>query len=418
MPITRRTVLTSSLVAAVPGFLRARDRQAVRVGIMGLSRGTSLAKSFAAVPDTIVAAVCDADSKRTADCLASLQKAKVPAPKAVKDFRELLDDQSIDVFICAAPNFWHAPASILACQAGKHVYVEKPCSHTPHEGERLVTAARKHNRTVQMGTQRRSHPKFIEAIGELRKGVIGNVYFGQGWYQNNRPSIGRGQAVAVPAHLDFDAWQGPVTRRPYVSNLVHYNWHWRWHWGNGELGNNGVHYIDILRWGLGVTYPERVTSSGGRYKFDDDQETPDTHVVNFEFPGKKMITWEGFSRNQLPHHKPVEMLFHGESGTMTLDGGGYTIYDNKAREVKKATGTASDVTHAANMIDCVRGTAKPNAEIAEGATSTLLCHLGNIAHRVGRPLSCDPATGRIRNDADASSHWTKEYAKGWAEVMA
>jgi predicted dehydrogenase len=277
----------------------------------------------------------------------------------------------------------------------------------------MVAAARAHDRHVQMGNQRRSWPAIIEAMQALKDGVIGRVYFGQAWYTNTRPSIGRGEAKEPPVGLDYDLWQGPAPRRPFRSNYLHYNWHWFWAWGNGELGNNGIHMLDLLRWGLGVEYPTLATSAGGRYRFHDDQETPDTHVVSYNFPGDKTITWEGFSCNQIPREKPVDCLFQGETGSLAIGGPGYVVYDPKGKEVRRQTGPGGDEVHIANLLAAVRGSAKPNSEIAEGHKSTLLCHLGNIAHRTGRTLHCDPASGKVVNDPDAMKFWAREYAAGW-----
>jgi predicted dehydrogenase len=314
--------------------------------------------------------------------------------------------------VCAACNHWHAPSAILACQAGKHVYVEKPCSHNPREGELLVAAARKADRRVQMGNQRRSYPKIIEAMQALREGAIGRVYFAQSWYTNNRPTIGKGEAGTPPAGLDYELWEGPAPHRAFKSNYLHYNWHWFWHWGNGELGNNGVHMIDLCRWGLGADYPSQVTSAGGRYRYKDDQETPDTHVVSFDFPGGRTATWEGFSCNQIPL-KAVEVLFQGETGSLAIIGNGYAVFDPKGKEVKKVPGTSSDEMHIDNLLAAIRSGEKLNSEIEEGHKSTLLCHLGNIAHRTGRTLHCDPTNGRVKDDPAALKMWSREYASGW-----
>ena len=188
-------------------------------------------------------------------------------------------------WLVAAPDHWHAPAAILACQAGKHVYVEKPCCHNPREGELAIAAARRHKRVVQVGTQRRSWPGVIEGIDKLRTGAIGRVLYSRGWYNNRRASIGHGKPAPVPAWLDYTLWQGPVPERPYRDNILPYFWHWYWHWGTGELGNNGVHALDMCRWGLGVDYPTHVSSGGGRYRYDDDGQTPDTHTVTYDFDG-------------------------------------------------------------------------------------------------------------------------------------
>ncbi|MCI0641829.1 MAG: Gfo/Idh/MocA family oxidoreductase, partial [Gemmataceae bacterium] len=317
----------------------------------------------------------------------------------------------VDIVVVATCNHWHAPGTIAACNAGKHVYVEKPCSHNPREGELMVQAARKHKRHVQMGNQRRSWPRVIEAMDELRKGVIGRVYFAQAWYTNNRPSIGRGKEGPPPKSLDYDLWQGPAPRRPYRSNYLHYNWHWFWHWGNGELGNNGVHSIDLCRWGLGVNYPIKATSAGGRYRYEDDQETPDTHVVSFEFEGRKMISWEGLSCSR---PRPVDHVrFHGENGILSMTDSEYVITDAARKEVRRVPIVTGDAMHVENFLNAIRNNTRLNSEIEEGHKSTLLCHLGNIAQRTGRTLHCNAANGHIDNDKAAMGYWSREYEKGW-----
>lgn len=416
----RRTFLGAAAGLALGAAAsRAADSSSpadrVVVGVMGMGgRGTGLAGLFASQPGARIAYVCDVDRARAgaaADAVA--RRDKTPAPNPVGDFRRILDDKAVDILVVATCNHWHAPAAILGCQAGKHVYVEKPCSHNPREGELLVKAARKHDRRVQMGNQRRSWPKIIEAVQFVRDGGLGRAYFAQSWYTANRGSIGRGVAKDPPEGLDWDLWQGPAPRRPFKSNYLHYNWHWFWHWGNGELGNNGVHMIDLCRWGLGVDYPSRVVSSGGRYRYEDDQETPDTHTVAFDFPGKKSIVWEGLSCSDIPAGRAAEVIFVGEKGTLVIGGGGYTVYDPKNKEVKKESGPGSDTSHVANFLDAVRGRGKLNSEIEEGHKSTLLCHLGNIAHRTGRTLRTDPKDGHILDDKAAAALWSREYEKGF-----
>jgi predicted dehydrogenase len=388
--------------------------QKLIVGVMGTgSRGTALATAFQQLAGVEVAYVCDVDRGRADRAAGAVQKISTRAPRVVADFRRILDDKAVDILVVAACNHWHAPAAILACAANKHVYVEKPCSHNPREGELLVQIARKNKRHVQMGNQRRSWPKVIEAVEEVRKGAIGRAYFAQGWYINNRPSIGQAKDGTPPKGLDFDLWQGPAPRRPFHSNYLPYNWHWFWHWGNGELGNNGIHMIDVCRWGLGVDLPLRVTSAGGHYRHQDDQETPDTHLVTYEFDGRKAIAWEGLSCSRLPAGRIADVVFHGETGTLAINGGGYAIYDTAGKELRRATGTAGDAIHLTNFLDSIRTGARLNSEIEEAAKSTLLCHLGNIAHRTGRSLVCDPKTGQIQNDKQAMAHWTRDYEKGW-----
>src|SRR5208283_4003813 len=316
-------------------------------------------------------------------------------PQAVKDFRKILDDKNVDALTIAAPNHWHAPAAILACQAGKHVYVEKPGSHNVQEGEWMVAAARKHNRVVQMGNQRRSWPAIMEAIEKLRSGAIGTVRSARTWYNNKRGTIGKGKPAAVPQELDYALWQGPAPEREYKDNVVHYNWHWRWNWGGGELANNGIHALDLARWGLGVDCPQRVTCGGGRYHFQDDQETPDTALGVFDF-GDKVALWDCSSCHPRAADNLGFVTFYGDNGSLALPGGGgYKIFDLKGKEVGQGTSPGSDRVHFENFFDCIRSGKRPNSDIEEGQKSTLLCHLGNIAYRTGRTLTIDPKTHAI-----------------------
>lgn len=429
---TRRQFLESSLVAGAASLaagvsVTAADDppRTVTVGIMGLSRGASLMATFAAQPGVVVKYLCDVDEERANRAAARLQAEKGHPAEPISDFRRILDDPQVDALVCAAPNHWHAPASILALHAGKHVYVEKPCSHNPWEGEMLVAAARKASKAVQMGTQRRSGATYQQAISMLRDGVIGRVYLARSWYNNLRPAVTLGPPADPPPHFDWNLWQGPAPRRPYRDYLIngqptsHYNWHWFWHWGNGELGNNGVHALDICRWGLGADYPIRVTSSGGRYRYEDDQETPDTHTVAFEFEGRKQAVWEGLSCNK---HKVDSgfVSFYGDNGVLAIDGSGnFQVFDVNDRVVEEVKGRLDDGDHVRNFLTAIReGTPLAlNAEILEGHRSTLLCHLGNIAHRVGRTLHCDPANGHIQGDEEAMALWKREYEPGWEPTV-
>jgi len=402
---------------ARPALAGEAGRKVV-IGVMGLSRGRSLAVNFARQAGVEVKYVCDVDKDRAASCAKVVEGAGVNAPQAIGDFRKILDDRTVDALVCAAPNHWHSPATILACSAGKHVYVEKPCSHNPAEGEMMVAAARKHRRAVQMGTQRRSGPQTIEAMQKLHEGVIGRVYLVRAWYNSARGSLGRGKPAPVPSRLNYDLWQGPAPRVPYLDNRVHYNWHWFWHWGNGELGNNGIHTLDLCRWGLGGDFPIRVASSGGRYHWNDDQQTPDTHTVAFEFEGKRSITWQGLSCNR---HRTGFITFYGDKGSLDIDSnGGHTVYDGGDKVVDKVPGKSrGDTEHITNFLDAIRND-KPlalNAEIAKGHKSTLLCHLGNIAHRTGRALTTSSKNGHILGDAKAAALWTRDYEPGWEPVV-
>jgi predicted dehydrogenase len=390
------------------------------VGVMGTGgRGTELAVAYSRLTNVEIGYVCDVDRGRAERAAGQVQQsANLPenrAPRPVTDFRRILDDRAVDILVVATCNHWHAPGAILGCAAGKHVYVEKPCSHNPREGELLVQAARRYNRKVQMGNQRRSWPKIQEAMEQLKQGVIGRVYFAHGWYLNNRPETGRCTEAEVPAGLDYALWEGPAPHRPYRTNILPYKWHWFWHWGNGELGNNGIHLIDVCRWGLEVGLPTRVASTGGRYRYDDDQETPDTNVVTFDFPGRKSIRWEGLSCNRMPKGKSLDLVFHGENGSLSIDGAGYTIYNPAGDEVRKVTSPGLDQTgiHLRNFVEGIRAGVTLNSEIEEAARSTLLCHLGNIAYRTSKTLICDPRDGRIQNDPAALQLWSREYNPMW-----
>ena len=388
--------------------------QKIVLGIMSAGdRGMGLAKGFAALSQAEIAYICDPDDARAQKAAAVVAQKQPAPPKTVRDFRQMLDDRAVDAVVIAAPDHWHAPATILACDAGKHVYVEKPGSHNPREGELMVAAARKHKRVVQMGNQRRSMPGVIEAVERVRRGEMGRVLWARGWYNNARPSIGRGNVAPVPDWLDWTLWQGPAPERPYRDNIVHYNWHWFWHWGTGELGNNGIHSLDICRWGLGVDCPLRVTAGGGKYHYDDDQETPDTHVVTYDF-GDRGITWEG--RNW--HRRGFEgstfgIVFYGEQGTLVIDGAGYRVYDPQNNEIGQGSGPRGDAPHLQNFLDAIASGARLNSDIEEGQKSTLLCHLGNIAYRTGRTIDLDPDTRRIVGDPEAAALWGREYRPGW-----
>jgi predicted dehydrogenase len=435
--IERRTFLRTAAVAGVglsvsgglaEAFAPPSDR--VRVAIMGCNgRGAQLAKILASQPTAEIAYICDVDDRAIAKGIKAVQTGNASAkPTGVKDFRKALDDKNVDALVIAAPDHWHAPAAILACNAGKHVYVEKPCGHNPHEGEMVVAAARKHQRVVQMGSQRRSWPNIIDIVSQLRDGsAIGRAYYAKGWYTNTRQTIGVGKPSAVPAWLDYELWQGPAPRKPLQDNLIHYNWHWFWNWGTGEACNNGTHEIDVMRWGLGVEFPSRVVSAGGRYQYQDDWQFPDTQVVAYDFADRKSISWETRSCNgRLAEGLDRGVVFYGENGSVAIDGNGYTIYDQKNKVVKTVKsgkdesggstigpGDQLDAYHLVNFLDAVRENKTPSADIAEGHRSVLLCHLGNIAWKTGRAITCDTTNGHILNDPEAAKLWQREYEPGW-----
>ena len=401
----------------------------IRVACMGVnSRGLAVGKNFAHQKNCEVLHVCDVDSRAADICIDAIGKIQTAKPKATPDFRNALEDKDLDALIVTAPDHWHAPAALLACSAGKHVYLEKPCSHNPNEGEMLVKSAEKHKRVLQMGNQRRSWPNVAGAIAELHAGVIGRPYFAKTWYTNNRASIGIGKETAVPEWLNYDLWQGPAPRKAYKDNLIHYNWHWFWHWGTGEALNNGTHMIDLARWGLNVEYPTKVNSTGGRYMYQDDWQTPDTQVINLEFENKSMISWEGRSCNgKSIEANSVGIIFYAEQGSMVIESGNsYKIYDLKNNLVKEVKNNFTvdarnlsdpsqnlDALHILNFFDGIRLGTRLNSDIVSGHQSTLLVQLGNISQRVGRSLDINPKNGHILNDKGAMKFWSREYEKGW-----
>ncbi len=423
------SLLLSPLLSPANSFFKGAPNNKVVIAIMGSnSRGTFLAQNFSRIPNVEVAYICDPDANVLTKTIAAVEKITGKKPTGITDIRKLLEKKDFDGLAIAAPDHWHTPAAIMALQAGKHVYVEKPCSHNPREGELLVQASQKYKGLVQMGSQRRTFNNVKDMINRLHTGAIGRVYFARGWYVNNRKSIGNGTIIPVPANLNFDLWQGPAPRRDYKSNLVHYNWHWFWHWGTGEALNNGTHELDVMRWGLGVDFPTQVVSAGGRFHFNDDWETPDTQTITYNFPNNTACTWEGRSCNGYNSEGSGRgVIFYGDQGTIVYPGANsFKVFDlaNKlVAEVKDDTPfdasnivsplESLDSLHLVNFCEAIRGNEKINAPITEGHKSTLLPQLGNIAFRVGRNLKCDPANGHILNDTDAMKLWQRDYEKGW-----
>jgi len=427
----RQSALAGAGILLSPSVFSIGRSQSEKViiGVVGTnSRGNYLARMFAQLPNVEVGYICDVDVNVLNKTVAEIEKLTGKKPKGEKDVRKLLEVKDLDAVVIAAPDHWHAPATLMALKAGKHVYVEKPCSHNPAEGEMLAAAASKYNKLVQMGNQRRSFPKMIEAVQALREGIIGRVYFAKGWYANARKPIGVGKVTPVPAHFDYELWQGPAPRKPYKDNLIHYNWHWFWNWGTGEALNNGTHEIDLMRWGLGVEYPTKVVSGGGRFAYKDDWETPDTQTITYEFPNNTAISWEGRSCNDYDEVKSGRgVIFYGEKGTMVIPGGDdYKVYELGSKLIKEvktdiqqadATNTMGmgeklDSLHLQNFVDSIRGKAKLNSPIVEGHKSTLLPQLGNIAYRSGSTIYCD-SYGHIKDNEVANALWSREYEKGW-----
>lgn len=347
-------------------------------------------------------------------------------PKVEKDFRKVLEDKDVDAVFIATPEHWHAPMAIMALQAGKHVYVEKPCSHNPWENNMLVAAQKKYGKKVQMGNQQRSAKTSILGVKEIKEGIIGEVYKGEAFYSNNRGSIGVGNVVDVPKTLDWELWQGPAPRAEFKDNIHPYNWHWFKNWGTGEIHNNGTHEIDICRWALGVDLPESVTSFGGKYTFDDDWEFVDNQQVTYKFKNDKFITWTGHSRGIMQPERPGRgATIYGSKGTITLSRNEYRLYalDGTLLKEEKEEGQSAttdtrgegilDVSHVANFFDAIREDKSLRSDIKDASISTMLCHLGNMAQDAGETINIDTVTGKILNNEKAMKSWKREYEAGW-----
>jgi predicted dehydrogenase len=422
--MTRRTLLQQSsafgLTAALSsvssycfGQEKAPGRK-VKVAVVALGRGMAHVQALLKIPNVEIKYLAETDPKRLEAGLKVVADKQEVSCHGVKDFRTFLEDKELDAVFIATPNYWHTPAALLAMQAGKHVYVEKPGSQNPHEAEMIVEASKKYDRLVQMGNQRRTWMK--EAIAALHGGAIGKVHFGRGFYYNTRKEVGL-LAIPAPTDLDWNLWQGPVPNDPKhdIKKYAHYDWHWLWHWGNGELGNNGIHTMDILRWGLKKDYPSKVTYNGGRYVFQDEQETPDTGTAVFDF-GDCGMEWVQSSCNPRAAEKPLaEVMFYGEGGTMAISRDSWTTYDMKGAKMGEGKGAGGgDVAHMGNFIEAIRSGEKLNSPIDEGQKSTMLCHLGNIAYRTDTVLKCDPKTGKVLNSSpEIEKLWKREYREGW-----
>ena len=390
------------------------------------SRGKAHVLAINAYPNAFLKYNCDVDDAILEEHNAWCEEHIGRVPQVEKDFRRILDDPEVDAVFIATPEHWHAPMTIMALQAGKHVYIEKPCSHNLLENEMLVAAQKKYGKVVQMGNQQRSAETSINAIREIREGVIGRVYKGEAWYSNNRESIGRGKEAPVPAGLDWELWQGPAPRTAYRDNVHPYNWHWFRAWGTGEIHNNGTHEIDICRWALGVDFPVSVSSFGGKFAHDDDWEFPDTQQVTYAFGNGSFLTWTSHSRGIMkPERQGRGVTLYGEKGTIELSRNDYKLYDlggrplkiEFERELSATTDTQGigslDVAHVANFFDAIRTGATLKAPIDDASISTHLCHLGNLAQDAGHTLEIDPETGKVTNDRGALKQWGREYEKGW-----
>ncbi len=411
MSVNRRTFLgaaSAGLLVLPARTGRAAPSERVRIAVIGLrSRGLDHTRLFAKDKGVEVVAVCDVDDAMFARPIKAAESAGAKAPRTEKDFRRLLDDKSIDAVTVAAPDHWHGLMTVMACQAGKDVYVEKPASHNIVEGRRMVEAARKYARVVQVGTQRRSSPWVAEAVEKVKGGAVGKVGMARAWIHQKRPNIGHGKPGPVPPGVDYAMWQGPAPDRPFYANRFHYNWHWFWNWSTGELGNNGIHGVDVARWGLGVNAPISVVSGGGKFVFDDDQEVPDTQITTWAFPDSCLVYEHRMWSNHPTEGSGFGIAFYGDKATLIVSEKGWHIEDGDGSKSKP--GPDGQDLHVRNFLDCIKSREKPNADIEIGHNSTRLCHLGNIAFRVGKKLNFDADRETFR-DSQADALLTREYS--------
>ena len=423
--MNRRHFLMGTAIIAGNAVVRGvqSPNDTVRVGIAGLGgRGSAHVSAWAAMKNVQIAGLCDVDETHVGEKMNALEAKGVSRPTVYTDFRQMLESKDIDAVSIATPNHWHTLQTIWACQAGKDVYVEKPCSHNVFESQQIVAAARKYNRMVQQGSQNRSNPALREAVERMRSGEIGELYMARGLCYKWRDTIGKTPVEPVPPGVDYDLWLGPAPKRPFTKNRFHYNWHWFWDTGNGDIGNQGIHEIDKARWGLGVTHPAKVTAIGGKFMFDDDQETPNTISAAYEFDvdGKKrMMTFE--VRHWISPHEAgiaegtpgntVGNQYYGSKGYLVMDGDRYYSYLGKDHQPGPSARGREE--HFANFLDAVRSRKREslNCEIEEGALSCNLVHLANISYRLGRTVHWDPKKMECVGDAEANRMLTRDYRK-------
>ncbi len=421
------TLAASSWLLGQEGRAPASER--LRVGCIGVGgRASFLMKAFAAQKDVDLLIVCDVDTNKLPAAVAAVEAINGKKPEAVADFRRVVDHQDLDIVVIGTPDHWHAIPTILACQSGKDVYVEKPDGHNIVEGQRMVAAQRKHQRIVQMGTQSRTSPHFREAMNYIKSGKLGKCLVAKAWESSRQGSIGRPADSNPPAGVDYDVWLGPAQKRPFNIRRFHGNWRWFFDLGTGDLGNDGVHRLDIARWALSTAVeaeggqplglPRVITASGGKWYFDDMQEWPDTLQVNYEFaaqsagkPGR-LLTYE--MRVWAPYDYLGESegaALFGDQGYIVIGNAKWRAYDNKKKVVAEGGGNYDGTDHIRNFLDCVKSRQKPNADLETvGHPSSILCHAGNVAWRTGHRLSLDPVTEMFDNDPEANAlRSRKEY---------
>jgi predicted dehydrogenase len=412
----QRRIFLASGAAALRAF-GANDR--VNVGVIGVGgRGRAHINFIAKQKFAQVAAVCDVNQAQTERAVALAEKTQGSKPKTYEDMRRMLEDKDIDAVSIATPNHWHTLATIWACEAGKDVYCEKPASYNIWESQRMTAAARRYGRMVQIGQQSRSTAHVQRAVEMLRNGALGQLYMAKGLCFKRRPSIGHTPDEPVPPGVNWDLFLGPAAMTPYSKNRLIYNWHWFWNTGNGDIGNQGIHEMDIARWGMGLGFPNSVVSTGGKYVYKDDQETPNTQIATLDY-GDAQIVFEvrGFPTNGEGDMRPgganfVGNLFYGEKGFMVVDDAGFRIFLGDKREPGEslqAVRADTSAAHFANFVDAVKSRkhADLTGDVEIGADSAVLVHMANISYRLRRRLNFDPKTQSFIGDEEANRMKTR-----------
>ncbi len=421
-PTDRRTFLGTAAALAASGIgplEAAAPSETVNVAVLGCGRGANLAHAFARIADSQVVAICDVDESRGQALCSQVAQIAGRRPAYVVDYRTLLERQDVDALAVATPDHWHAPITINACLAGKDVYVEKPASHNIHEGRLAVTAARKHKRIVQHGTNLRAAPHYKQAWKEIADGAIGKVMMVKAINNQRRGRLAPRKDEPVPKGVHYDLWMGPAPERPFNRNRFHSGWHWLWDYGTGDLGNDGVHQVDIGRWALGLKAPKAVSCSGAKLGWAGDaHEVPDTMVVTWEYDDLLYVFEQrDFTPYRMQaHQNDNDNIIFGDQGYMMVDRDGYRIFHQRGMPGKSVHKKWSDDGgHYRNFIDCVKNRKQDqlNADILEGHLSSMLCHLGNIAYRTGKRLEFDAQTETFTNDKAANQYLSREYRKGY-----
>ena len=424
--------VTAAIASAHASPARTAANERIGVGCVGVGgRAGFLLSAFAEQKDVDLIAIADIDPRRIPAAVAKVKEITGRTPAAHTDFRKLVDDKTIDVLVVGTPDHWHAIPTIMACQAGKDVYVEKPDGHNIVEGQRMVAAAKKHQRLIQLGTQSRTSEYFHAAMDYIRSGKLGRVLFAKSWESAKQGSIGRPADGDPPQGVDYDMWLGPAPKRPFNPVRFHGNWRWFFDLGTGDLGNDGVHRLDVARWALATaveseggrlpTLPTKISATGGKWYFDDLQEWPDTLQVNYEFAGDngkpaRVLTYEMRLYTPYPYNGEGEgVILYGDQGYIVIGNSRWRAYDPKHQVVAQGSGSNDGHTHIRNFLDCTRSRKRPNADLETvGHPSSVLCHAGNISWRVGRTLVLDPATETFIGDDAANALRTRpEYRKPW-----